>query len=75
MTLETDGASKGNPGPSGAGYVLSAGGKTVARGKEHLGVTTNNVAEYRAMSSCARFRASIASGRTTSSCSTGGAWT
>jgi ribonuclease HI len=49
MTLETDGASKGNPGPSGAGYVLSAGGRTVARGKEHLGVTTNNVAEYRAM--------------------------
>jgi ribonuclease HI len=42
-----DGASRGNPGPSGAGAViLDAGGKVVAEAGRFLGVQTNNVAEY-----------------------------
>jgi ribonuclease HI len=48
MVLETDGSSRGNPGKAGAGYVLSMDGKVVAD-KRHLGITTNNVAEYTAM--------------------------
>ena len=48
MVLETDGSSRGNPGKAGAGYVLSMDGKVVAEEKRHLGITTNNVAEYEA---------------------------
>jgi ribonuclease HI len=48
--LYTDGASKGNPGPAGAGWVL----KDVAKGKTYregsfLGEATNNEAEYQAL--------------------------
>ncbi len=49
LVLETDGASKGNPGDAGAGYILSRDASIIARGKKYLGVTTNNVAEYMAM--------------------------
>ncbi len=45
-TLFVDGASFGNPGPAGAGYVLVDGGRPVAQAAIPLGVTTNNVAEY-----------------------------
>ena len=48
--LHTDGASKGNPGPAGAGFVLTdpQGNVIVARGVP-LGVTTVGVAEYKAL--------------------------
>ena len=44
----TDGASRGNPGPAGAGAVLFDGksGERVASSHRFLGRTTNNVAEY-----------------------------
>uniref|UniRef100_A0A5B7CCX0 RNase H type-1 domain-containing protein n=1 Tax=Davidia involucrata TaxID=16924 RepID=A0A5B7CCX0_DAVIN len=46
--LEFDGASKGNPGPAGAGAVLRAeDGSLVYRLREGVGIATNNVAEYR----------------------------
>ncbi|KAK0585451.1 hypothetical protein LWI29_028730 [Acer saccharum] len=49
-TIEFDGASKGNPGRSGAGVVLrDDSGKEVMRAREGLGSTTNNAAEYRAL--------------------------
>ncbi|XP_020677706.1 uncharacterized protein LOC110096217 isoform X3 [Dendrobium catenatum] len=48
--LEFDGASKGNPGMAGAGAVLRAeDGNVISRVREGLGITTNNVAEYRAL--------------------------
>ncbi|KAJ9153371.1 hypothetical protein P3X46_026818 [Hevea brasiliensis] len=48
--LEFDGASKGNPGPAGAGALLrTTDGSLICRLREGLGTTTNNVAEYRAM--------------------------
>ncbi|GER55970.1 RNase H family protein [Striga asiatica] len=48
-TLEFDGASKGNPGQAGAGAILrSDNGSLILKLREGLGVTTNNVAEYRA---------------------------
>jgi len=48
--LYVDGASRGNPGPAGAGAVLFGpdGGKR-AEGSRYLGETTNNVAEYQAL--------------------------
>jgi len=46
----TDGGARGNPGPAAFAYVLEADDGTVldARG-EAIGVATNNVAEYRAL--------------------------
>ena len=50
-TLYFDGCSKGNPGPSGAGYVImnDEDGKELYFGMDFLGHTTNNVAEYKAL--------------------------
>lgn len=46
----TDGASRGNPGPAGAGWLLADGdGGVIEEGALPLGSTTNNVAEYRAV--------------------------
>jgi len=45
-----DGASRGNPGPSGAGAVfLDGNAKPIRRLSHFLGETTNNVAEYLAL--------------------------
>ena len=50
LVLHTDGASLGNPGPGGAGGVISTpAGDTIEEFHEHLGVVTNNVAEYEAV--------------------------
>ncbi len=47
LTAFTDGASKGNPGDAGAGYVIFDDKKEeVARYCEYLGKKTNNEAEY-----------------------------
>jgi len=43
--LYFDGASIGNPGPAGYGYVIRCG-DSVYRGFGHIGEATNNVAEY-----------------------------
>ena len=47
--LNVDGASFGNPGPSGVGYVLSMDGKTVEEVSLDIGWGTNNQAEYRGL--------------------------
>jgi ribonuclease HI len=50
VTVRVDGASRGNPGPSGAGAVVEFGdGRTPRELCAYLGETTNNVAEYRAL--------------------------
>ncbi|MCA1655388.1 MAG: reverse transcriptase-like protein, partial [Pseudonocardiaceae bacterium] len=50
VVVEADGGSRGNPGPAGYGAVmLSEGGEVLAERSGALGVTTNNVAEYRGM--------------------------
>lgn len=49
-TVYVDGGSRGNPGQAAAASVAYAlDGKVVDRASELLGVTTNNVAEYRAL--------------------------
>ncbi|MCZ7587124.1 MAG: ribonuclease HI family protein [Deltaproteobacteria bacterium] len=50
MLLNTDGASRGNPGPAGAGaFLTKADGTVVGAYKKFLGETTNNYAEYSAL--------------------------
>jgi ribonuclease HI len=47
LRLYSDGAARGNPGPSGAGAVLiEPGGQVVAKLGKFLGHQTNNYAEY-----------------------------
>ena len=47
--LNTDGGSRGNPGPAGLGFSLTHGGETVLEAGWFLGTATNNVAEYSAL--------------------------
>lgn len=51
VIIEADGGSRGNPGPAGFGCVVfSADHATVlAEHRQFIGVTTNNVAEYRGL--------------------------
>jgi ribonuclease HI len=50
LTIHTDGAARGNPGPASIGAVIKdEKGKLVASISRCLGVTTNNQAEYRAI--------------------------
>ncbi len=61
MEIYTDGASRGNPGPSSVGVVFSVkGGPLLAEYYEAIGKATNNVAEYRAvvaaLEHCQRWR-------------------
>lgn len=50
FSLFSDGGSRGNPGPAGAGFVLyNEKNEEIFAGKKFLGVTTNNVAEYKAL--------------------------
>lgn len=50
VTVRIDGASRGNPGPSGIGAVVEFGdGRTPKELSAYIGETTNNVAEYRAL--------------------------
>lgn len=50
VVVHVDGAARGNPGPAGAGAVLTdANGKLVGEVSVYLGECTNNVAEYRAL--------------------------
>tara|TARA_Y100000588_G_scaffold395157_1_gene520588 strand:+ start:850 stop:1350 length:501 start_codon:yes stop_codon:yes gene_type:complete len=47
--LYTDGASRNNPGPSGIGFCLKNGDKTVCEQGFYIGKKTNNQAEYTAL--------------------------
>ena len=51
VIVECDGGSRGNPGPAGFGCVVWSAdhGTLLAEHKQAIGVTTNNVAEYRAL--------------------------
>lgn len=47
LIVYSDGGSRGNPGPSAAGYVVfSADNIPIYEGGSYLGITTNNQAEY-----------------------------
>jgi len=50
MVIYIDGASSGNPGDSGVGFVIyDTGGQVLEKACQYIGKTTNNVAEYTAL--------------------------
>ncbi len=49
LKVYIDGASKGNPGPSGVGVVICRDGETIKNIASYIGNATNNVAEYTAL--------------------------
>lgn len=50
LTLYSDGASRGNPGPAAAAFiVLTEDGRIQQKHAKHLGTKTNNQAEYLAL--------------------------
>ena len=49
LRVYSDGGSRGNPGPSAYGVVITEGGKVIHEESEFLGVMTNNQAEYRGL--------------------------
>lgn len=49
LEIYIDGASKGNPGPSGIGVVICRGEETLRNISTYIGEATNNVAEYTAL--------------------------
>lgn len=50
VVINVDGASRGNPGPSGIGYCIhDSNGQIVERGGEFIGFATSRIAEYYAM--------------------------
>lgn len=47
LIIYTDGASRGNPGPASYGFTVSdENGKLLYSSGKHIGIATNNVAEY-----------------------------
>jgi ribonuclease HI len=49
LTISIDGASRGNPGPSGIGIVLIKNEMIISEYNEFIGEKTNNQAEYAAL--------------------------
>ena len=51
FVIEADGGSRGNPGSSGSGAIIidAQTGEVVREISEYIGITTNNVAEYKAL--------------------------
>lgn len=50
IIINVDGASRGNPGPSGIGYCIhDSSGRIIKKGGEFIGFATSRVAEYCAM--------------------------
>ncbi|MCL5112338.1 MAG: ribonuclease HI family protein [Candidatus Marsarchaeota archaeon] len=49
ITIYTDGASRGNPGPSASGFAVYEGSRLLKRMSKYNGIKTNNFAEYTAI--------------------------
>jgi len=49
IEMYIDGASRGNPGPSGIGVVICRNGKAIKNLSAYIGNATNNIAEYTAL--------------------------
>jgi ribonuclease HI len=49
LKIFSDGGSRGNPGPSAYGLVVTENGNTIYEEAEYLGIRTNNYAEYRGL--------------------------
>ena len=58
----TDGASRGNPGPSAYAFVVCSGENLIHEEGSFLGMATNNIAEYQAVIHCLTWLSGITSG-------------
>jgi len=54
IKIFSDGASRGNPGLAGCGYIIYADGQEISSGTKFLGIATNNIAEYTAIIEAAK---------------------
>ena len=59
MSIHIDGASRGNPGYSGIGIVITRDNDKIAEYKEFIGMKTNNQAEYLALKKALEIASSI----------------
>lgn len=50
IIIYCDGGSRGNPGPAASAFVVTNNDKLIFKGSKFLGIETNNVAEYTAVS-------------------------
>lgn len=51
VTMYSDGGSRGNPGEAGIGiYIVDSDGNAVKEVSQFIGIQTNNIAEYKALS-------------------------
>lgn len=55
LKIYCDGGARGNPGPAAAAFVVEKNGKAIFKGHKFLGQSTNNVAEYSAVSLASRW--------------------
>ena len=46
LTINTDGGSRGNPGPAAYAFVVKENGEVIYEQEETIGIATNNKAEY-----------------------------
>lgn len=60
IQVNTDGGSRGNPGPAAIGVVITRAGETVGEWGKTIGVTTNNQAEYQAVDWAVELLAGVA---------------
>lgn len=49
ITTNSDGGARGNPGPAALGLIIREDDKILEEYGEYIGVTTNNVAEYKGL--------------------------
>jgi ribonuclease HI len=49
LTINTDGGSRGNPGPAASAFVVQKEGKEIYKAAKFIGKATNNIAEYTAV--------------------------
>jgi len=59
LSIHIDGASRGNPGYSGIGIVITKNNNKIAEHKELIGMKTNNQAEYIALKKALEIASSI----------------
>lgn len=59
LTINIDGASRGNPGPAASAAIFRRDGTVVKRAARVIGNETNNVAEYRALLGALRYLPAI----------------
>ena len=53
--IHTDGGARGNPGPAAIGVVIEKNGKLIRQFGKRIGESTNNVAEYTAVSEALQY--------------------